>query len=81
MDYIEIHSYYVCNEGNLKGIELYTRDFGMIKGPFINYNNNTRILTNNNNIKVYLPKDRADLCILPPVYERTCDFLNNLSVH
>jgi len=77
-NYIEIHSYYVCDEGNIKGIELYTQDFTMIKGPFINYDMNKRILTNKNNIKVYLPKGRADLCMFPPVYQRTCNFLEKM---
>ena len=78
MDCIEIHSYYICNDGNIRGIELYSKNITMINGPFINYDINKRILTNKNNIKVYLPKDRADLCMLPPVYERTCNFLNKM---
>ena len=78
MDCIEIHSYYICNDGNMKGIELYTRDFMNINGPFIHYDNNKRILTNKDNIKIYLPIDRADLCTFPPVYQRTNNFLKNM---
>ena len=77
---IELHSYYICRQGFINGVELYSRDFVTIKGPFIDFNTHTRILTTNNN-KIYLPTNYADVTYLPPVYQRTCEFLNNICVN
>ena len=77
---IELHSYYISKEGNMNGIELYSRDFVTIKGPFHVFNKERRILSNNNS-KIYLPIDRADLTFSPPVYQRTCEFLNSMCIY
>lgn len=74
---IELHNYYVCNDGNIKGIEIYSRDFITIRGPFTKYDATKHILSNQY-VNIYLPRNYADKTILPPVYQRTCELLNRL---
>ena len=78
--HIELHSYYISREGNMNGIELYSRNFITINGPFHMFNKERRILSNNYT-KIYLPNEHADLTCFPPVYQRTCDFLNSLCIN
>ena len=76
---IELHNYYICANGNIRGIELYSRDFITIYGPFISFNSNTHILESANNQLIYLPKNYIDNYVQQSVYERTREFLNSLS--
>jgi hypothetical protein len=76
---IELHHYYICRyDNNIKGIELYSRDFVTISGPFISYDPSTQILESANNTFIYLPSTYADKTESPPVYSNTCKFLNQL---
>ena len=75
---IELHKYYICADGNMKGIEIYSRDFITINGPFITYDVNKRLLISSKNTCVYLPEQHIDTSMFPPVYNRTLSFLESL---
>ena len=76
---IELHNYYISANGILYGIELYSRDFILIRGPYIDYDINKSILKTSN-INIYLPKEFADKTELPEIYQRTQKFLNDMNV-
>ena len=78
---IELHNYYICANGNIRGIEIYSRDFITIYGPFISFDNNTHILKSTNNQLIYLPKNYIDNYVQPSVYKRTCEILDSLTNH
>ena len=75
---IELHHYYICADGNIKGIEIFSRDFITIYGPFISYNSNTNILENIYNQLIYIPKNYIDKYAHQSVYDRTVQVLNSL---
>ena len=74
---IELHKYYICADGNMKGIELYSRDFITINGPFITYDAPKRLLISASNTRLYLPEQHIDTSMFPPVYNRTLCFLES----
>ena len=76
---IELHNYYISLNGSIQGIELYTRDFISIPGPFVEYDAN-KCMLKTHNMSIYLPKGFADKTESPAIYQRTHKFLHDMSV-